>query len=223
MGTTALAASQAAFAQGDEIVVRGALIPDEKRATSEISSILDEEAFERTGDSDIAAALGRVSGISVAEGKFVIVRGLNERYSSVTLNGSPLPSPEPLRRVVPLDLIPTSFLSGSLVQKTFSPEFSGEFGGGLVELRTKAVPDEFYFDVGLSLGVDLASTGQNGLTHDGGDRDWLGFDDGTRSAPSLAEAAFFSEPFNPVADINALEAEFARPENLLAFEETLPP
>lgn len=230
MGTTALVASQAAFAQIDQsaltddvIVIRGALIPDEKRATSEIASVLDAESFERTGDGDIAAALARVSGISVADGKFVIVRGLNERYSSVTLNGSPLPSPEPLRRVVPLDLIPTSFLSGSLVQKTFSPEFSGEFGGGLVELRTKAVPDEFYLDFGLSIGVDLATTARDGLTHDGGGLDWLGFDDGARSVPGLAEAAFFSEPFNPVADIDALEAEFARPENLLGFEEQIAP
>ena len=109
LGTTALATSGAAFAQEQEdeeavlgpVIVRGQFIPDEKRSTSEISSVLDEASFERTGDGDIASALSRVSGISISDGKFVIVRGLNDRYSSVTINGSPLPRPEPLRRVVP--------------------------------------------------------------------------------------------------------------------------
>ena len=92
---------------------------------------------------------------------------------SVTLNGSPLPSPEPLQRVVPLDIIPTSFLSGALVQKTFSPEFSAEFGGGLVELRTKSIPDEFYFKFGASIGFDTQTTGQPGLLTPGGNIDNL--------------------------------------------------
>jgi len=189
MGTTALAVSGVALAQdtgpeiADEIVVRGINIPDEKRATSEISAVIDRESFVRTGDSDIAGALARVAGLSISEGKFVIVRGLNERYSSVTLDGSPLPSPEPLQRVVPLDLIPTSFLEGSLVQKTYSPQYSAEFGGGLVELRTRSIPDENYFSLSLSTGINTVTNAQDGLTYDGGDLDWLGFDDGTRSIP----------------------------------------
>ncbi len=228
MGTTGIVTSQAALAQPettvtDEIVVRGARIPDEKRATSEISSVLDEASFQRTGDADIASALARVSGLSVSEGKFVIVRGLNERYSSVTLNGSPLPSPEPLRRVVPLDLIPTSFLSGSLVQKTFSPQYSGEFGGGLVELRSRSLPDEDYLTIGLSGSLDTVTTARDGLFHDGGGLDWLGFDDGARTAPQLAQQAFFGTTgFNPVADLNALEAQFARPQNVVGFENATP-
>ncbi|MCA8888638.1 MAG: hypothetical protein KDA46_07415, partial [Parvularculaceae bacterium] len=86
LGTTALTGMGSALAQeldisgiSDEIVVRGARIPDEKRATSEISSILDEASFQRTGDSDIGDALRRVTGLSLSQGKFVIVRGLNER------------------------------------------------------------------------------------------------------------------------------------------------
>lgn len=230
MGTTAMAAVQSASAQGvdtsaitDEIVVRGANIPDEKRATSEISSVLDEVSFQRTGDSDIAAALARVAGLSVTDGKFVIVRGLNERYSSVTINGSPLPSPEPLRRVVPLDLIPTSFLSGSLVQKTFSPQFSAEFGGGLVELRTKSIPDEFYLEVGLNVGLDTVTTGERGLTHDGGDLDFLGFDDGTRSVPGVVSDAFFGTTGINAFDQNTIDAALSVPETTVAFEDSIPP
>ena len=178
----------------DEIVVRAVKIPDEKRATAEISNVLTDVKLERSGDSDIAGALRRVTGLSLSQGKFIVVRGLNERYSNLTLNGSPLPSPEPLRRVAPLDLFPTSIVSSVLVQKTFSPEYSGEFGGGLIELRSKAVPDEPFVEFKTSISLDLVSTGRDGLTYDGGDLDFLGFDDGIRNFPAPLEAAFAANP-----------------------------
>ncbi|MFZ5616546.1 MAG: TonB-dependent receptor domain-containing protein [Pseudomonadota bacterium] len=224
LGSTALMAAGAALAQEtsiptDEIVVRGVNIPDEKRATSEISAVLDETSFDRTGDSDIAEALRRVTGISLSQGRFVIVRGLNERYSTVTINGSPLPSPEPLRRVVPLDIVPTSILSGSLVQKTFSPQFSAEFGGGLVELRTKGIPDESFFEFGGNIGIDLVTSGQNGLIHDGGKRDWLGFDDGTRNTPPL----LFGNGAIPAAIQETVDVSIESDKTLLALENVIPP
>ncbi len=173
----------------DEIVVRGTRVPDEKRATSEISNLLSAEKIERAGDSDIAGALRRVTGLSLSQGKFLVVRGLNERYSSLTLNGSPLPSPEPLKRVAPLDLFPTSVVGSALVQKTFSPEYSGEFGGGLIELRSKSIPDEKFFEFGISASLDTETTGHNGLTFEGGGLDFTGFADNTFSLPEpLAQA-----------------------------------
>ena len=185
-------ADQTDFSVTDEIIVRGVNIPDEKRATSEISSVLTPERLERQGDSDIAEALRRVTGLSLSEGRFIVVRGLNERYSNLTLNGSPLPSPEPLRRVAPLDLFPVSVVDTALVQKTFSPEYSGEFGGGLIELRSKALPDEGFFEVSVSGEIDTATTASDGLTYDGGGRDWTGFDDGTRDIPQPLQDATLS-------------------------------
>ncbi len=178
----------------DEIVVRGARVPDEKRATSEISNLLTAEKIERAGDSDIAGALRRVTGLSLSQGKFLVVRGLNERYSSLTLNGSPLPSPEPLKRVAPLDLFPTSIVGSVLVQKTFSPEYSGEFGGGLIELRSKSIPNEKFLEFGVSVSLDTVTTGRDGLTFDGGDLDFTGFDDGTRSLPAPLQQAIADFP-----------------------------
>ena len=169
------------------VVVRGEFIPDEKRDTSEVASLVDAEDFQLAGDADAAAALARVVGVSTAENKFVYVRGLNERYSSATLNGSPLPSPAPLRRVAPLDLFPTSALEGILVQKTFSPNLPGEFGGGLVDIRTKAIPDERFLTIGVGIGGDTETSFQDGLLYDGSDTDWLGFDDGARDLPPLAD------------------------------------
>lgn len=231
LGSTTILVAPAALAQtpaepADEIVVRGARIPDEKRATSEISSLLDEASFQRTGDSDIGAALRRVTGLSLSQGKFAIVRGLNERYSSVTLDGSPLPSPEPLRRVIPLDIVPTSILAGSLVQKTYSPQFSAEFGGGLIELRTKAIPEDDYFDISLGVALDTATTAENGLTHDGGSRDWLGFDDGTRNIPlPLAQAFFVTNGLGAIdsATQEAIDTSLDSTRTTVAFENIIPP
>lgn len=183
----------------ETIIVRGVFIPDEKRDTSEVSSLVDADDFAVQGDGDIAGALRRVTGISIADGKFLIVRGLNERYSSSTLNGSPLPSPEPLRRVAPLDLFPTSVLESTLVQKTFSPELSAEFGGGAVDIRTKAVPDERFFELGISSGANTETTFNDGLLYDGGDHDFLTYDDGTRDLPDGLEQIFDDGSFDTLS------------------------
>ena len=169
----------------ESVVVRGQFIPDEKRSTSEVSSLIDANDFQLSGDADAAAALSRVAGISTAEERFVYVRGLNERYSSATLNGSPLPSPEPLRRVAPLDLFPTSVLRSILVQKTYSPNLPGEFGGGMVDIRTKTVPDEAFFEMSTSIGGNTETTFQDGLLYDGGDLDFLGISDNKRTMPDI--------------------------------------
>jgi TonB-dependent receptor len=167
----------------DVIVVRYQFVPDEKRVTSEVSSVLSAEDIALTGDSDIASALARVTGLSVQDGRFVIVRGLNERYSNTLINGSPLASPEPFRRAVPLDLFPTSLISNILVQKTFSPEYPGAFGGGLVQIETSALPNERFFEAGVSVSADTATNFDNGLMHDGGSYDYTGFSDETRDFP----------------------------------------
>ena len=169
----------------ETVQVRYRFIPDEKRSTSEVSSLLDAGDFDLQGDSDAAAALRRVAGVATADDKFVYVRGLNERYSSATLNGSPLPSPAPLRRVAPLDLFPTSALDGILVQKTYSPNLPGEFGGGLVDIRTKGIPDGRFLEVSVSVGGDTETSLQSGLLYDGSDTDIFGYDDGARELPNF--------------------------------------
>ncbi|NHK29069.1 TonB-dependent receptor [Parvularcula flava] len=192
LASAMLTVSGAAMAQdedeGDVIVIRGANIPDEKKATAEISNVLDAEDLVRQGDTDIADALRRVTGLSIEGGKFVIVRGLNSRYNNATLNGSPLPSPEPLKRTAPLDLFPTSVLEGTLVQKTFSPQFSGEFGGGVVELRSKSVPNEDFLEVSVDFGFNTETTLRDGLFYEGSETDVFGFDDGMRDLPSEVKA-----------------------------------
>lgn len=173
----------------NEVVVLGRYIPEVLRSTSEVAAYLAPEDLERQGDSDAAAALARVTGLSIAEGKFIYVRGLGERYSAARLNGSPLPSPEPLQRVVPLDLFPTNILENVLVQKTYSVEYPGEFGGGIIDLRTLNVPNENFLKIGASGSFNTETTGQSGLTHYGSETDSLGFDNGTRKLPAPVRRA----------------------------------
>ncbi|MBD3837090.1 TonB-dependent receptor [Brevundimonas sp.] len=185
-------AEQAEPSTVDEIVVLGRYIPEPNRESSEVAAFLTSEDLERTGDSNAAAALTRVTGLSIVEGRFIYVRGLGERYSSALLNGSPLPSPEPLQRVVPLDLFPSSILDGVTVQKTYSANFPGEFGGGVIDLHTIDAPADPFFTMKLSLGGNTESTGQENLIYYGSRTDFTGFDDDTREVPGLIGIAFDS-------------------------------
>lgn len=167
----------------DAIEVRGEYIPEPMLQTSEVASFVTREDFERTGDADAAAALTRVTGLSLVRDKYVYVRGLGERYSSALLNGSPLPSPEPLQRVVPLDLFPSEVLQGVTVQKTYSVKYPGEFGGGVIDLQSLTIPDEPFLSLSVGTGGNSVTTGEKGLTYFGSDTDYWGYDDGTRKMP----------------------------------------
>ncbi len=178
-------------APGAEMVVTGTRGPSNlARTAPQVLNLLSTEDIARTGEGDIAGALGRVTGLSVVGSGFVYVRGLGDRYSLALLNGSPLPSPEPLRRVVPLDIFPTSVIASALVQKSYSPNYPGEFGGGVINLTTTATPRENFLELSGSISGDTFTTFNLGYTYFGGDRDFLGYDDGTRAVPaSVLESA----------------------------------
>ena len=172
----------------DEIVVRGYLDRNIAKSAPQVVSVLSSADIARTGEGDIAGALARVTGLSVVGNGFVYVRGLGDRYSLALLNGSPLPSPEPLKRVVPLDLFPTSVIASSLVQKTYSANFPGEFGGGVINLTTKAIPREPFLTIGGSITGDSETTNELGYTYYGSSSDFTGFDNGNRDLPPALDA-----------------------------------
>tara|TARA_R110002049_G_scaffold98568_1_gene239985 strand:- start:11629 stop:14307 length:2679 start_codon:yes stop_codon:yes gene_type:complete len=172
------------------ITVRYQYIPEARRVTSEVSASLSIDDLITTGDSDLAGALVRITGLSTTQGRFVVVRGLNERYSNTLLNGSPMPSPEPFRRAAPLDIFPTNILSNVLVQKTFSPRFPGEFGGGVIGIETSALPEEGFFTADVDGSFNTITTGNRGITYNGSDTDWLGYDDGLRDIPAELASVF---------------------------------
>lgn len=157
----------------------------ERRQESIVVDAIGSDQISRSPDGDAAAALKRVPGLSVVDGKFAYVRGLGERYSSTTLNGAPLASPMPDRKVVPLDVVPSDLLESIVTAKSYSPDQPGDYAGGLVELRTKDFPARRIFSVSASSSLNTASTFEDGLRYAGGGLDFLGFDDGSRALPDL--------------------------------------
>ncbi|NCP13360.1 MAG: TonB-dependent receptor [Sphingomonadales bacterium] len=172
---------------GGDIIVTGRRNRDPARNSGQVLSVLSEADIARSGEGDIAGALARVSGLSLVGDGRVFVRGLGDRYSLALLNGLPLPSPEPLSRVVPLNIFPTSVISSSLVQKTYSANFPGEFGGGVINLTTKAIPTDDFLTIGVSGSGDTETTFENGLTYFGSRWDTFGFDNGTRDFPTALQ------------------------------------
>ncbi|WP_188064258.1 TonB-dependent receptor domain-containing protein [Sphingobium sp. KCTC 72723] len=219
MTTTPSAADEAAAQEGNvdvsipgaDIIVTGRRTTNVSQSAPEVVNVLSAADIKRTGEGDIAGSLQRVTGLSVVSGGFVYVRGLGDRYSLALLNGSPLPSPEPLKRVVPLDLFPTSVIASTLVQKSFSANFPGEFGGGVINLTTKAIPTESYLEVGFGSSANTETSGQLGYTHYGSKSDWTGFDDGSRDVPPLLQNAIDSgTPFPNMAraDLRNIAMQF---------------
>lgn len=160
-----------------------------RRSSSAVAEVLGSEQMARQGDSDAGSSLRRLAGLTLVGGKYVYVRGLGERYSSVQMNGLSLPSPEPSRRVVPLDLFPTAVLESVIVQKSSSPELPAEFGGGLIQMKTRSLPEKFFARASVS--AEFADNSGR-LAYKGGASDWIGTDDGTRAMPANVFSALAS-------------------------------
>lgn len=141
------------------------------------------EEIAKTADTNAAQAAQRVVGANIVGGRFVYVRGLGERYSNALLSGFPLPSPEPDRVAVPLDVFPSQVLDSLTIVKVFTPDIPGDFAGGSVQIETRSVPKEPLFQVTLKAGINTQSTFQDRLSATGSSTDWLGFDNGLRSLP----------------------------------------
>lgn len=175
----------------DAVVITANRSGNVVRTGSQVVSVLGAAEIARTGEGNIAGALTRVTGITLVGNGYVYVRGLGDRYSLALLNGSPLPSPEPLKRVVPLDLFPSRVIASTLVQKSYSANFPGEFGGGVINLTTRSIPNEGFVSIGGSVSGDTETTNQLGYDYYGSKSDWTGFDNGNRDTPS-ALAAFLA-------------------------------
>jgi hypothetical protein len=162
----------------------------------------------RTPDRNAADTAKRIVGTSVVDGKFVFVRGLGERYTNALLDGVPVPSPEPDRVAVPLDMFPALIISDITVLKTFAPDMPGDFAGGSVRIHTRDLPARFKFQATLGVGANTESTFAKRWTYHGGNLDWLGLDDGARRLPRGVPAAKLPEqipdpqPGNPFNQID---------------------
>ncbi len=180
----------------DEMVVTGedilggtevGLLDIRSEATT-VQDAISSEIMSKSGATDVAGALKFVVGASVTGGKYAVVRGLSDRYTGTTLNGVKVPSADPRRRAVQVDLFPTGTIESVTITKTFTPDLQGDFTGGGIDIVTKGVPEEKLFSAGFGFEYNSLATGNDRfLTYEGGGVEALGIAGDDRKLPEEAK------------------------------------
>jgi hypothetical protein len=203
--------------QLDEVVIKNTKAKVEsvkslltmQKNSANVSDGISAETIKRTPDKNTSDVLKRISGASIQDNRFVIVRGLNDRYNAALLNGAPLPSSEPDRKAFSFDIFPSNMIDNLVITKTASPDLPGDFAGGVIQINTKSVPEKDFQAISVGTGYNTITTFKNQRTYKGGATDWLGFDDGTRALPSyIPNTQYFDSPDTPYQDIVALAQRY---------------
>lgn len=150
------------------------------RQSSVVQSGVSSQQIKQTQDKDASEVIRRIPGISIIDDKFVMVRGLSQRYNNVWINGSSVPSTEADSRAFSFDIIPSSQLDNLLIIKSPAPEYPSDFTGGFVFINTKDVPERNTFSVSVGGSYNNQSHFQSFFHSRGSGTDWLGFDNGMR-------------------------------------------
>jgi TonB-dependent receptor len=152
----------------------------QQKNNASVSDGISSEAIKKTPDRNTSDVLKRISGASIQDNKFAIIRGMNDRYNSAYINGAPLPSSESDRRAFAFDIFPSNLLDNIVILKTATPDLPGDFAGGVIQINTKGIPEKNEQMILVSGSYNTITTFKNFKTYDGGKYDWLGIDDGTR-------------------------------------------
>ena len=160
-----------------------ALIAYQKN-TPVVAQVISAEAIRRSPDKNTGEVLKRVPGTSIQEGKYLVVRGLADRYNQAMLNGILLSSTEPDRKTFSFDILPSSMIDNIIINKSFIPELPGEWAGGLIQVNTKDVPAKNFLNVQVGTGFNTQTIGKDFYSYQGSKTDFLGFDNGARSLPA---------------------------------------
>lgn len=176
----------------DEVVVTAEILTDTEASILKIQQksegIVDgvsAELISKNNSSDGTDVLKRMTGVTIADGKFAYVRGVGDRYNNTLLNGANLPSTDPEKKSFSYDIFSASLIENVITAKTFTPDKPADFTGGLVQISTIEFPSRFTFDLSSSSSYTGNTTGNSFSAYDGGSKDFLGYDDGTRDFPSL--------------------------------------
>ncbi len=202
-----------------EVVVSGTRKKDTE--VSMISSIKNSDAvvsgvssqqIAKTTDKDASEVVRRIPGVTIIDDRFIVVRGLNERYNTVSLNGATTPSSESDVKAFSFDVIPSSAIDRIMVFKTPSPELPADFAGANIQIVSKNIPDKNTFSISYNTGFKTSTTAKTFQTYDGGTTDYLGYDDGTRAIPSIIPSTqdFQQIINNPTAENKQLRTAFGQ-------------
>jgi outer membrane receptor protein involved in Fe transport len=155
-----------------------------QKNTNTVASVISAEAIRRSPDRNTGEVLKRVPGTSIQEGKYLVVRGLADRYNQAMLNGILLSSTEPDRKTFSFDLFPAAMIDNIIINKAFVPELPGEWAGGLVQVQTKEIPSSNFLNIQVGTGFNSNTIGQDFYQSPGGRLDWLGVEQGARQLPA---------------------------------------
>ncbi|MDN3658466.1 outer membrane beta-barrel protein [Ferruginibacter paludis] len=149
-----------------------------------VAQVISAEAIRRSPDKNTGEVLKRVPGTSVQEGKYLVVRGLADRYNQAMLNGILMSSTEPDRKTFSFDILPSSMIDNIIINKSFIPELPGEWAGGLIQVNTKDIPAKDFLSIQVGTGFNTQTIGKDFYTYKGSNTDFLGYDNGTRGLPA---------------------------------------
>jgi outer membrane receptor protein involved in Fe transport len=173
---------------------------EQRKSMSSISDIVGREQIAEDTRSTLDGVIVRVPGVTVNDDGVAVTRGMDVRYGLQTLNGATVPTPDPERKQLSLELIPAKLLQSAAVLKSFTPDQPGEFSGGLIRLETVEVPANTTLSMSYQIGFNSVTTGKEFLTSGGGAADFFGYGAGQRGLPEtvpLGERIFPSNPFTP--------------------------
>ncbi|MCW3092050.1 MAG: TonB-dependent receptor [Ferruginibacter sp.] len=154
-----------------------------QKNTNTVASVISAESIRRSPDKNTGEVLKRTPGASLIDGKFLVIRGLADRYNQAMLNGVLLTSTEPDRKTFSFDIIPAAMIDNIIINKAFVPELPGEWAGGLIQVNTKDIPSKNFFNIQIGTGFNTQTVGKDFYKTQGGKLDWLGIDNGARGLP----------------------------------------
>lgn len=155
----------------------------ERKNAVVVSDGVSSEQFRKTPDRNVSDVLKRVSGTTIQENKFAIIRGMNDRYNAAYLNGAPLPSTESDRKAFAFNIIPSNLIDNLMIYKAPAPDMQADFAGGVIMVNTKNIPEEKSSVLNFSSGTHSLTTFNTFSHFRNSKTDVLGFDNGTRKLP----------------------------------------
>ncbi len=197
--------------------IEASMLKDRQKALM-LSDAISAEAIAGAGSQNAAEALKQITGVSVVDGKYFIVRGLGDRYTSAQLNGTELPGNNPYRKTASLDLIPGTLIDNIVTIKSFTPDRPGDFAGGAVNVKTRDFPDRLQMNAGISFSYNLQANLRHFPGFNVGKYEWLGLNDGTLDLPALLK-----NKSTPIPDIGQANKDATAADELIKVTRSFNP
>lgn len=186
------------------------------KASLTVTSGISAQQITRSQDRDASEVIRRVPGVSIIDDRFVVVRGLNQRYNNAWVNNASTPSSEADQKAFSFDVIPSAMIDNMVIYKSPSPELPADFTGGFIKIFTKNMPDEDFFSIGYATGFNTSTNYNNFQLITKGKTDWLGIDDGTRNLPSSFPSSLKGLPSSKLASLGQSLNTYWAPQNIQA-------